>query len=299
MIPPEIQNFNFFDICVVLLTCALIIFGYIRGIVKEILSLSSWAASFAITLATREYMDSLLMPHVSQSLIRGFVSSLVPFVFSITFFLILTSVISDKVAETRFNAANKPLGAIFGIIKAGFFVIVFYALALIFDPHKKFESAYEAKVAYVFKGVSEDMMMYIKQNQDSIRKFIEDFFGNFPKVKAKRYDSYKDVREFSTPKISESIIKPSEKESKSIMESLRNKHKKFSDLVHGRQTKTEPIENAGSENEKKEAPKILKGIGKKKVRENVAEELKSTNNVTELKKKMIKDLIDELDTFSE
>lgn len=287
MIPPEIQSFNFFDICVVLLTCAFIIFGYIRGIVKELMSLSSWAASFAIVLATREYMDSLLVPHISQSLVRGFVSSLIPFVFSITFFLILTSIISDKVSETRFNVANKPLGAIFGIIKAGFFVIVFYALALIFDPNKKFEVAYEAKVAYVFKGISEDMMIYVKQNQDSIRKFIEDFFGNFPKLKARQYDSRQDVREFSTPQISESIIKPSEKESKSIMESLRNKHKKFSDLVHGKQEKIEHIEDVSHVDKKEKKP------------DDIVEKSKSKNHITDIKKKMLKDLIDELDTFSE
>lgn len=234
MIPPDIKHFNLFDIGFVIFTCMLIIFGYLRGIVKEILSLSSWLSAGLVCLWSADYLDSLLGQYVTQFYIRKFLAYLIPFIFSITFFLILTSIISDKVDKTKFSLANKPLGAIFGIIKSGVIFIIIYLLVLILDQHAKIKIIHEAKISGIFKPIAEDTLLYIKLNQNKIKNTIEETLGNFPKLKAKR-NPIEEANQLAVPQISESIIKnekANNKQSK-VMKNLREKQKKFHELIHG------------------------------------------------------------------
>ena len=240
MILPEIKNFNLFDIGFIIVTCGFIIFGYLRGIVKEILSLCSWAISIAICLYCSDYLGELLVPYISQVYIRKFLAYLIPFVLSITFFLILTSIISEKIEQTRFNLANRPLGGIFGIVKSCIIAVIAYVCLMIFDQQQQFTMMHEAKVADIFKSISSDILVYIKTHQDRIKGIVEEL-GAFPKLPAKQ-PADKTAQILSTPQISKSVLrihsKPKE-DKKSMMDELRDKQRKLRELIHDGNIKQE------------------------------------------------------------
>ena len=241
MIPPEIQYFNCFDIFALLITCAFMFFGYIRGLVKEVLSLVSWGVSFFITYLLYSYANDILTPYVSQPIVRKFLSVLLPFVLSITFFLLLTSIISEKVAETKFKSVNKPLGGIFGFLKAAIILCIAFFMLIVFDKNETFKVMHNAKISSIFKDISFDALKYIKENKNDLQLFFEDLFGKMPVIQSEK-SKEEEALFLANPSISETVYKKNGKtrhdENKPLLEKMRGKQRDFLKFITGEDDKS-------------------------------------------------------------
>lgn len=246
MIPPEIQYFNCFDILALLITCAFMLFGYIRGLVKEALSVLSWCISFFVTYLLYSYANDILMPYIAQAIVRKFLSVLIPFVLSITFFLLLTSIISEKIASSKFSSVNKPLGGIFGFLKAAVILCLSFFFLIVFDKNENFKVMHNAKIASIFKEVSFDILKYVKENRNDLQLFFEDLFGNMPVVQSKK-SKEEEALFLANPSISETVYKKQKKVQKeqaaNFLEKMRSKQRDFLKFISGEENKKEAKEN--------------------------------------------------------
>lgn len=119
-------------ILVVLLISA--IFGFARGFVKEVLSISGWIGAIFITL----YAFPLLRPYAQQyieiQLIADILTGSLIFILSLVLLSYITHAISEKVKASALGALDRSLGIFFGIARAIIIVGVAWLFLVQFIP---------------------------------------------------------------------------------------------------------------------------------------------------------------------
>lgn len=205
MIPAEVSYFNWVDILAIALTLIFVIFGYIRGFVKEFLSLFSWGASVAASLFLYPYVSDLFINLIRVPIVRLAVGFILTFVVTLMLFLVSTSMISEKVAQTCFNDINKAIGGVFGIVKSCVVLICLCLLIIVFAPQGECMNAINrAKIGVLFKDISINVCSSIKEicRSPQFKKFFDSYGAGFTK---KKFDAEKVAKDLSIPKISKIV----------------------------------------------------------------------------------------------
>ncbi len=101
----------------------------VRGFIKEVLSLASWALSFWVALTFYPYVATLLADYIATPFIR--ISSALFALFIVTLILgaLVNHLISELVEKTGLSGTDRALGVLFGLIRGAAIVTLLVLIA--------------------------------------------------------------------------------------------------------------------------------------------------------------------------
>ena len=108
---------NIVDYCFLGVLAASLIYGLIRGLTREILSLVAWVLAFLAAKVLSLPLSKFLVSWVDSSTVRGvaaFIGLLVVFIFLFSFLAIK---ISKMVKATSLTGIDRLLGSVFGFFR--------------------------------------------------------------------------------------------------------------------------------------------------------------------------------------
>lgn len=123
---------NFFDIFLFSVMVISILIGFVRGLTKELLSITAWGGAIVLSLRYAGPLEKLMrtfIPHDTVSVIAG---RFVVFLFFLIIFLLISQWISSKVKDSLIQGPDRILGALFGFLRALGFICIFYTVMLFF-----------------------------------------------------------------------------------------------------------------------------------------------------------------------
>lgn len=105
------------------------ILGFIRGAVREILSLASWIGAFLIARAFSESLSVHLAAGISSPTLRLLATFVVLFLVGLALFMLLAWALSQWMKSLGLGAVDRSLGLVFGTARGGLIVVGLVLLA--------------------------------------------------------------------------------------------------------------------------------------------------------------------------
>lgn len=112
------------DIVIFLIILLSFVFGWLRGITKEVLSIIAWIGGIFLAFALFPYTKEFTRSYIEHGLIADFVTVCGLFVLFLTVISIVNYFCSNFIKKTALNVTDKALGAIFGIARGVIIVAV-------------------------------------------------------------------------------------------------------------------------------------------------------------------------------
>ena len=113
---------------VVMLVSALL--AMVRGFMREVLSIASWAAAALVTVWAYPKLKPIALQYVTNDIVASAAAIGVAFLGTLLVVSVVTIKISDMVLDSRIGALDRTLGFIFGLARGLVIVVVAF---LFFD----------------------------------------------------------------------------------------------------------------------------------------------------------------------
>lgn len=133
--------FDIIDICFVAILVISGILAYIRGFVREILSVAAWVGAAFVTLYGYHYVQPYAHRYIANEVIANAVAGFLLFVGSLIVFSVLASALSRSVRESAASGFDRSLGFAFGVLRGVILVSLLYLSAAAFWDHDKMPSS--------------------------------------------------------------------------------------------------------------------------------------------------------------
>ncbi len=124
-----INNFNQIDILIIILTIISMIYGYSRGLIKEILSILSILASVYISINIYPNISLFIKEYIDMAVLADSISFALMFLFLYSLINIFSNLIVSSIANTPLRILDKNFGIIFGFFRA---LLIFSLLNILF-----------------------------------------------------------------------------------------------------------------------------------------------------------------------
>lgn len=105
------------DIIIISIVLLSLIFGWVRGLTKEMLSIIAWFGGGYLAVILFPYTKELARSYINHGLIADFVTICGLFVLFLTIISIFNYFCSNFIKKSVLNITDKALGAIFGIVR--------------------------------------------------------------------------------------------------------------------------------------------------------------------------------------
>jgi len=155
---------------IVLLVVMLVsgLLAMIRGFMREVMSIASWAAAALVTV----YFYPKLVPQAKQYITSDLVATLAVVVGLFLGTLIIVSIftikISDMVLDSRIGALDRTLGFLFGLARGLVIVVVAFLFFAWLVPEKSQPTwVRDAKSKVVLKGTGDWLMSMLPDDPES------------------------------------------------------------------------------------------------------------------------------------
>ena len=113
-----INNFNQLDIIIIIITIISMIYGYLRGLVKEILSIFSLLISVYISINVYPEISTLLKEYIEMVILADSISFALMFLFIYSLINIFSNFIVTSISDTPLKILDKNFGILFGFFRA-------------------------------------------------------------------------------------------------------------------------------------------------------------------------------------
>jgi membrane protein required for colicin V production len=140
----------------------------IRGFMREILSITAWAAAAAATILLYNRLLPIAKANISNDMLATGV--VVGGVFLITLLLvsIITVRISDMILDSRIGALDRTLGFLFGLARGLIIVVVaFLFFSWLVPGNKQPDGVRNAKSRVVLENTGEWLQALLPQDMDN------------------------------------------------------------------------------------------------------------------------------------
>jgi len=101
----------------------------VRGFIKEVLSLASWALSFWVALTFYPHVATLLTNYIEIPSVRLFSAFMSLFIVTLILAALVNHLISQVVEKTGLSGTDRALGVIFGLVRGVAIVSLLVLLA--------------------------------------------------------------------------------------------------------------------------------------------------------------------------
>ena len=113
-----INNFNQIDILIIILTIISMIYGYSRGLIKEILSILSILVSVYISIEVYPSISLFIKEYIEMAVLADSISFALMFLFLYSLINILCNFIVSSITNTPIRILDKNFGILFGFFRA-------------------------------------------------------------------------------------------------------------------------------------------------------------------------------------
>ncbi|MDF2368082.1 CvpA family protein [Sneathiella sp.] len=121
-------------ILVILLISA--IFGFVRGFVKETLSVAGWVGAVFLSLYLFPLLQPIAREFILNLLIADILTGAVIFILSLVILSYISHAISEKVKASSLGALDRSLGIFFGIARGAILLGIAWLIFVQFIPEK-------------------------------------------------------------------------------------------------------------------------------------------------------------------
>ena len=113
-----INNFNQVDILIIILTIISMIYGYSRGLIKEILSILSILVSVYISVNLYPNISLFIKEYIEMAVLADSISFAIMFLFLYSLINIFSNFIVSNITNTPIRILDKNFGILFGFFRA-------------------------------------------------------------------------------------------------------------------------------------------------------------------------------------
>ena len=113
-----INNFNQIDILIIIFTIISMIYGYSRGLIKEILSIVSILLSVYISVNVYPNISLFIKKYIEMAVLADSISFAVMFLFLYSLINIFSNFIVSSITNTPIRILDKNFGILFGFFRA-------------------------------------------------------------------------------------------------------------------------------------------------------------------------------------
>ena len=175
-----INNFNQFDLLVLSLTIISMIYGYIRGLIKEILSIFSICISVYFSITLYPHISLTVKEYIEMALLADSISFAVLFLLIYSFINIFSNFIISNLSKSQLKVFDKNFGILFGFFRS---LLVFSLLNILLTwiiwNNKTPTWINESKTIIFINYTSGKLIKMLPQK--SIKKIEETFSVNIKK----------------------------------------------------------------------------------------------------------------------
>ena len=151
---------------VVMLISALL--AMVRGFMREVLSIASWAAAALLTLYSYPKLKPIVLQYFSNDIVASAVTIGVVFLGTLLIVSIVTIKISDMILDSRVGALDRTLGFLFGLGRGLIIVVVaFLFFAWLVPDRSQPEWIRSAKSRVVLQGTGDWLMSMLPDDPES------------------------------------------------------------------------------------------------------------------------------------
>jgi membrane protein required for colicin V production len=120
---------NTLDLVIIGIAAISIIVGLMRGFIREVLSLVSWAAALMLAYLYYAQASEWLAPYVENPQLRSMLGFAALFVVSLFVFTALSYLLHKGLVKDGVKGTDRLLGALFGVVRGAVVVLALLLLA--------------------------------------------------------------------------------------------------------------------------------------------------------------------------
>jgi membrane protein required for colicin V production len=151
---------------VVMLISALL--AMVRGFMREVLSIASWAAAALLTLYAYPRLKPVVLQYFSNDIVASAITVGGVFLGTLLVVSVVTIKISDTILDSRVGALDRTLGFLFGLARGLVIVVVaFLFFNWLVPDRSQPEWVKNAKSLVVLKRTGESLMSMLPDDPES------------------------------------------------------------------------------------------------------------------------------------
>lgn len=126
---------NTVDIIVIAVVALSALIAFLRGFVREVLTIGSWLGASLVTLYGFPLLQPKFEQWISSKLAADIVCGISLFLGSLIVFSIISHMIARFVRGSALTAVDRSLGLLFGLVRGAILVSLAYMLIFALDPN--------------------------------------------------------------------------------------------------------------------------------------------------------------------
>jgi len=126
---------NTIDIIVIAVVALSALIAFLRGFVREVLTIGSWLGASLVTLYGFPLLQGKFEQWISSKMAADIVCGISLFLVSLIVFSIISHMIARFVRGSALTAVDRSLGLLFGLVRGAILVSLAYMLVLWADPN--------------------------------------------------------------------------------------------------------------------------------------------------------------------
>src|SRR6478672_4170039 len=151
---------------VVMLISALL--AMVRGFMREVLSIASWAAAALLTLYAYPRLKPVVLQYFSNDIVASAITVGGVFLGTLLLVSVITIKISDTILDSRIGALDRTLGFLFGLARGLVIVVVaFIFFDWLVPARSQPEWVKNAKSLVVLKKTGDTLMSMLPEDPES------------------------------------------------------------------------------------------------------------------------------------
>jgi membrane protein required for colicin V production len=153
--------FGIVDICFVAILVISGVLAYIRGFVREVLSVAAWVGAAFVTLYGYPHLQPYTKEYIANPMVADLVTGGVLFVGSMIVFSLVASGVARGVRESSASGFDRSLGFAFGVLRGVVLVSLLYLSAAWFWQDDLPKSVTEAKTYPLIDGSTQILLSLV------------------------------------------------------------------------------------------------------------------------------------------
>jgi membrane protein required for colicin V production len=151
---------------VVMLISALL--AMVRGFMREVLSIASWAAAALVTVWAYPKLKPIALQYVTNDIVASAAAIGCAFLGTLLVVSVVTIKISDMILDSRVGALDRTLGFLFGLARGLVIVVVaFLFFAWLVPDRSQPDWVKNAKSKVVLQGTGQWLMSMLPEDPES------------------------------------------------------------------------------------------------------------------------------------